>query len=71
MKIIFEMDWEEKLSNIGIAKALTEVSNLNDSDLCEIGRHLLVYSDARAIENIAAPHMGCAEQHEPPKAVTV
>lgn len=50
MKICFEFSAAENLSNIGIAKALTEVPNMTESDLYEIGRYLLVYSEARATE---------------------
>jgi hypothetical protein len=44
MKIIFEMDLEEKPTNIGIAKALTE-THLGTSDLSAISRYLSVYCD--------------------------
>ena len=53
MKIIFELELEEKISNIGIAKALTEVPGLTDGDLCEIGSYLAVYSTARSSESLA------------------
>lgn len=51
MKINFRLNNDEYQSNIGIAKALTEVPNMTEADLYEIGRYLLVYSDARATEN--------------------
>lgn len=44
MKIIFEMGLEEKPTNIGIAKALTE-THLSIQDLCMISRYLSVYCD--------------------------
>jgi hypothetical protein len=61
MKIIFELELEEafttpeKLSNMDIAKAMTEVDFLNESDLCEIAKYLLVYTDARAIDKLSEP----------------
>lgn len=61
MKIIFELNLEEsftapeKISNMDIAKAMTEVDFLNEADLCEIAKYLLVYTDARSIEKICSP----------------
>lgn len=58
MKIIFELELEEsftapeKLSNMDIAKAMTEIDFLNKADLCEIAKYLLVYTDARSTENL-------------------
>lgn len=51
MKIIFEMDLEEKNTNIGIAKALTE-TYLSTNDLREISRYLEVYCDERPFETM-------------------
>lgn len=76
MKIIFELNLEEnfsapeKISNIDIAKAMTEVDFLNEADLCEIAKYLLVYteviSSARSTEKLCAFHSEKAQ-----KAVTV
>lgn len=44
MKIFFEMALEEKLTNLGIAKALTE-THLSIQDLRMISRYLSVYCD--------------------------
>lgn len=52
MKMLFEFEAEENQTNIGIAKALTELPSLNEADLAEIGKYLLVYSDARAVGNL-------------------
>lgn len=49
MKIFYECDQHEKVTNIGIAKALTEGS-LSENDLREIAGYLLVFSDARKVE---------------------
>lgn len=46
MKIIFEMGLEEKATNIGIAKALTEIESLSVYDLIEINQYLSVYITA-------------------------
>ena len=72
MKIIFELELKEaftapeKLTNIDIAKAMTEVEFLNEADLCEIAKYLLVYTDARSTEKNCAFHSEKAQ-----KAVTV
>lgn len=57
MKIIFEMGLEEKLTNIGIAKALTE-SPLGIGDLCAISRYLSVYCDEMLIADHQAEKGG-------------
>ena len=44
MKIFFEIALEEKLTNLGIAKALTE-THLSVKDLWMISRYLSVYCD--------------------------
>jgi hypothetical protein len=41
-------DPEELFSNIGFAKALTEMPALNVSDLCEISRYLMVFCESRS-----------------------
>jgi len=61
MKIIFELELNEafsapeKLSNMDIAKAMTEIDFLNEADLCEIAKYLLVYTDARSTEKLLEP----------------
>ena len=52
MKMFFEFEVEENQTNIGIAKAMTEVEFLNEADLCEIAKYLLVYTDARSTEKL-------------------
>lgn len=44
MKIFFEIALEEKLTNLGIAKALTE-THLSAQDLWMISRYLSVYCE--------------------------
>lgn len=57
MKLSILFDAEEKESNIGFAKAITEL-NFTASDLQEIGNYLVIYSNARAKESL---EMACAE----------
>ena len=72
MKIIFELELKEaftapeKLSNIDIAKAMTEVDFLNEADLCEIAKYLLVYNVARSTEKLIG-----FQNNKEQKAVTV
>ncbi len=47
MKIIIDMGLEEKFTNIGFAKALTELPFFRVEDLCEIIQYLVIYTDAR------------------------
>jgi hypothetical protein len=57
MKIFLEFEETEKMSNIGFAKAITEL-NFTASDLQEIGNYLMIYSNARAKESL---EMACVE----------
>ena len=57
MKLSILFDAEEKESNIGFAKAITEL-NFTTSDLQEIGNYLMIYSNARANECL---EMACVE----------
>lgn len=52
MKVIFSLEPDEKISNIGIAKALIEVDFLKPSDLYEISRHLAVCCESMSIKDI-------------------
>lgn len=52
MKMFFEFEVEENQTNIGIAKAMTEVGFLSEADLCEIAKYLLVYTEARSTEKL-------------------
>lgn len=58
MKIFLEFEETEKMSNIGFAKALTDINSLNSSDLAEICNYLMIYSNARAQESL---EMACVE----------
>ena len=51
MDLEFILEEDERLSNIGIAKALID-SDLKPSDLYEISRHLAVCCEAKTIEDI-------------------
>lgn len=55
MNIQFVYDKEEKETNIGIAKALTE-SIPDHASLHEIAEYLLVYCKARSNEMLAYPY---------------
>ena len=53
MKICIQFEPEEFYSNIGFAKALTEMPALDVSDLYEIARYLAVFCD---VANKDLPH---------------
>ena len=53
MKIYIYCDPGETISNIGIAKALTEDDNLTPQDLREISDYLEIYADNREDEKNA------------------
>ena len=54
MKIFVEYEKDEKDSNIGFAKAMTECFQ-NEADLYEIANYLMIYSNARTNEKLANP----------------
>ena len=57
MRILFELGLEEKISNIGIAKAMTE-ADLSVNDLNEIILYLQVYCNAENLKEL----ISCKEE---------
>ena len=55
MKLTLEFEGNEKMTNIGLAKAIIDTEHFEAADLCEIGRYLIIYSESRTSEprNIA------------------
>lgn len=53
MKVIFELGLEEKITNIGVAKALTEAEQLSVNDLNEISQYIQVYCNAESIKELS------------------
>ena len=52
MKLIVEFEGNEKMTNIGLAKAIIDTNIFDASDLQELGNYLMIYSTARAKESL-------------------
>lgn len=61
MKLTFEIEGNEKMTNIGMAKALIDTQCFTSNDLSEIGQYLQIYSNARITEEIRGIEKGGAE----------
>lgn len=52
MQLIVTFEAREQMTNIGFAKAIIDMNSFTPSDLQELGNYLLIYSNARAKENL-------------------
>ena len=52
MRILFEMAFKENISNMGVAKALTECEQLSVNDLNEISQYIQVYCNAESSKEL-------------------
>lgn len=52
MLLTVNFEGNEKMTNIGFAKAIIDTDYFTTSDLDEIGRYLILYSQARAKESL-------------------
>lgn len=55
MKLTVEFEGNEKMTNIGLAKAIIDTEHFEAADLCEIGRYLIIYSESRTNEKLLHP----------------
>lgn len=64
MKIHIRINTGEKITNIGIAKALTEIESLSVYDLIEINQYLSVYITAATTTRPSYGECECARKED-------